>query len=95
MHINTQTHYTHTQKLNSLGVNNSSEPFNPDSVIFNFSSVTLSPRLKIILAYGLDFCLPIFKLDFYRYFLSYEKLSAGLSRFNCINTSELKHNFTL
>ena len=26
------------------------------------------PRIKTLLAYGLDFCLPVYKIDFYKYF---------------------------
>ena len=74
-HLHRTTVATHCKKLESLGVNSSIQPCDPDSVIFNFSSVTLSPRLRILLAYGLEFCLPSFRLNFYKYFLSFERLS--------------------
>ena len=35
-------------------------------------------RLKILLAYGLDFHLPVYKIDFYKYFLAYESLIARM-----------------
>ena len=34
----------------------------------------MSHRLKTILAFGLDFALPVYNIDFYRYFLAFEKL---------------------
>ena len=55
---------THNRKLNSLVVNNNIRPCNHEQVIFNYSSIVLSPRMEILLAYGLDFCLPVHKLDF-------------------------------
>ena len=77
----TATSLTHTKKLENLGVRNDLEPCNPDAVIFNFSSVTLSPRLKYLLAFGLDFCLPVYSINFNQYFLSFEKLIQALK--NC------------
>ena len=53
-------------------------PLNPDKVVYNFSSATIPTRVKIFLAFGLDFCLPVYRIDFYRYFLSFEKLILSL-----------------
>ena len=63
----------HGKKLSALGIDSSSQFHNPDAVIFNFSSVTVPCRVKILFAFGLDFCLPVHKIDFNKYFLSFEK----------------------
>ena len=68
------------RKLQSLGVSNDLAPCNPDNVIFKFSLETLSPRLRTIMAFGLDFCLPVWKLDFYNYFARFEKMFHDISR---------------
>ena len=68
----------HTRKLSNPGINNDIAPCDPDKVVFNFSRVTLSGRTKTLLAYGLDFCLPVYKLDYYTYFLSLECLVSRL-----------------
>ena len=72
------TKKTHTKKLHNLGLENDITPCDPDTVIHNYSSVTLAPRIKLLLAFGLDFRLPIFKLDYYKYYLSFEKLAYNL-----------------
>ena len=61
------------------------------NAVFNFSSVCLSPRLKILLAYILDFSLPINRLDFYKYFLPFESLISRVKNFHfndCSNFPE-------
>ena len=65
---------THRRKLSNLGANNSISPLDPNQVIFNFSSRSLTSKEKNLLAYGLNFNLPIFKLDFFNFFLSFERL---------------------
>ena len=61
---------SHNRKLSNLGINNDLNPCDPNRVVFNYSSIELSPRLRTILAFGLDFCLPVYKINFYNYFLS-------------------------
>jgi len=78
---------THKKKLNSLGVNSEIQPCDPDRVVHNFSSVTLSSRLKTLLAYGLDFGLPVYKVDFFKYFLSFEKLVFSLKSSTIVGDS--------
>ena len=39
-------------------------------------------RLKILLAYDLDFSLPIYGLDFYKYFLPFESLISRVKNFH-------------
>ena len=58
-----------TRKLRNFGIYNSLKPCDPNSVIFNFSSTILAHRVKVLLAYGLDFCISVYKLHLYRYFL--------------------------
>lgn len=84
------TEETHKNKLHKLGIQNEIAPCNPDNVIFNFSSHALANRTKFLLAFGLDFCLPIYKLDFYKYFLAFEKLVYVLTNDNCANFREFK-----
>lgn len=73
-----KTKTVHDNKLKKLGIDNELEPCNPENVIFNFSSKSISARLKILLSFGLDFGLPVYKLDFYEYFLSFERLASIL-----------------
>ena len=73
-----KTRKTHDKKLSNLGIHGPIQPHDPDKVIFNFSSTPLSPRLKTLLAFGLDFGLPVFKINFYSYFLAFEKLVHNL-----------------
>ena len=75
-----RTKATHRKKLHNLGINGDIAPCNPDNVIFNFSSFTLTPRMKFLLAFGTDFNLPVFNLDFFKYFLSFEKLAFSLKQ---------------
>ena len=64
----------HDRKLRRIGIDNSLQPCDPKKVIFNFSSKTLSTRIKFLLAFGIDFKLPIWKLNYYDYFLCFESL---------------------
>ena len=73
------------RKLENLGIRNDITPCDPDKIIFNFSDVTLTPRLKFLLAFGLDFGLPVFKLSFEKYFLCFEKLAYQLKNLNKIS----------
>ena len=69
----------HTKKLRKLGITSNIEPCNPDKVIFNLSSKPLPPRVKVLLAFGLDFKLPTWSLNFYRYFLHFERLVGAIA----------------
>jgi len=74
---------THDKKLKNLNIHNNLVPCDPDSVVFNYSSVSLSPKLKTLLAFGLDFCLPIYKLNYFQYFLKFECLASRVKRLDC------------
>ena len=71
---------THKRKLHSIGIDCTLEPVNPDKVIFNYSTIQLPDRIRYLLAFGLEFCVPIFKLNYFKYFLSFEKLAYTLQR---------------
>ena len=73
-----RTKSTHEKKLSNLGINIELAPCNPDDVIHNYSSFTLPDRLRFLLAFGLDFCLPVTKLDYFKYFSAFETLSVKL-----------------
>ena len=68
------------RKLADMGILNDLNPVNPDKTVLNFSKFSLSSRLKTLLAFGLDFGLPISKLNFFHYFLKFEELYNSLSR---------------
>ena len=70
----------HERKLIKIGGKHSLSSCDPDKVVFNLSSVTLSFREKFLLSFGLDFCLPIYKPSFYKYFLDFESLVARLKQ---------------
>ena len=74
------TRLTHEKKLHALGVRSHIEPCNPERVIFNYSSVNIPTRVRLLLAFGQDFGLPIFKLDYVKYFFSFEKLAYKLKK---------------
>lgn len=82
------TSSTHERKLRDLGIKNNVSPCNPDKIVFNFSSICLTARMQILLAYGLDFCLPIYKVDFYKYFLSFESLVSRIKSLNLDKTAD-------
>ena len=65
-----------------MGINNDLAPCDPDKVIHNYSSLVIPDRIRFLLAFGLDFCLPVYKLDFFKYFSSYENLADRLKRLN-------------
>ena len=69
----------HDRKLRRIGIDNSLHPCDPNKVIFNLSSKTLSSRIKILLAFGVDFKLPVWKLNFFDYFLHFESLIQSIS----------------
>ena len=74
-----------SRKLNNLGFLNRLKPLDPSKVIFNYSNYQLSSKESNILALGLNFRLPIFKLNFYNFFLSFEKLYNLLDKCSVYN----------
>ena len=63
----------HHKKLQNIGLRQN-ENIDPHSVIKNLSKRVLSNKELTLLALGLKFKIPIFKLDFYEYFLRFESL---------------------
>ena len=76
---------THSRKLNNLGILNTLKPLDPSKVIFNYSHYQLTSRESNILALGLNFRLPVFKLNYYKFFLSFEKLYNVLNKCSILN----------
>ena len=64
----------HKRKISNLGGRYDLTSCDPSKVVFNLSRYELSEREKFLLSFGLNFCLPITKLKFNRYFLSFESL---------------------
>ena len=60
-------------KILKLGKNSLSR-HNPDKVIYNFSSVTLSVSDKSLLNKGLNFALPPASLEYSEYLIDYQPL---------------------
>ena len=89
------------RKLYNLGIHNNLGPFDPNKVIVNLSKRVLTNRERNLLAFGLSFSLPIFKIDFYKYFLSFERLHKTLSTFlpynvnNNVNLKSCLHNLSM
>ena len=71
-----ETTKIHSRKMANLSLNNNLEPSNLNGTVFNFSSITLSSKLKFIPAIGLDFCLPVYKINYVRNFFGFEKLAS-------------------
>ena len=88
----TKTLATHEKKLAALGVKQSIEPCDPDKVIFNYSSISIPHRVKQLLAFGLDFGLPVFNLDYIKYFFHFEKIAFC---FKNLGTSEQYGNLVM
>ena len=77
---NNRTSEIHQKKLKSLGITNSLDSLDPNKVIFNHSSRKLSPKEEGLLAYGLNFKLPHFHINFYKHFLCFENLYSYLDK---------------
>ena len=75
----------HRKKLENLGISSQMYPLDPNVVIFNFSNKILSDKERNLLTLGLNFKLPIYRLNFFDYFLSFENLYNYLSKFDIFN----------
>ena len=65
------TNRTHERKLLKLGIHKPNF-IAPSDVIFNFSNYVLSRKEELLLALGLDFCLPNYKPKYTDFFLAFE-----------------------
>ena len=88
-------------KLNNLGIHKNLSPYDPNKVIVNLSKRILNNKERNLLAFGFNFALPVFKIDFYKYFLSFERLYKTLSFLqpynanNSINLKSCLHNLSM
>ena len=58
---------THLKNLQHLGIYNELRPCDPKRVVHNLSSKPIPSRVRTLLAFGLDFRLPVWKLNFFQY----------------------------
>ena len=70
----------HKVKIEKIGGRIDFKTCDSKSVLFNFSDYNLSSREKLLLSLGLDFKLPAYKPDFYRYFLEFEIFLSRMKR---------------
>ena len=75
----------HEKKLRKLQLSPLSAGLSVDKVIFNYSNRILTASESKILLLGLDFGLPLRKLNFNKYYLIFEKLFLQLQNFNIYN----------
>ena len=81
----------HDRKLRKIGMDNDISLCDPNNVVSNYNSIDLPSRTKTLLAYGLDFCLPVHNINFYKYFLPIGRLVSSmkyLSFHNIVNFTE-------
>ena len=64
----------HSKKLFNLGLEFSKVSHDPDKIIFNYSSYTLTKSEKSLLCKGLNFAIPPDKLEYSDYLLPFELL---------------------
>ena len=77
----------HKYKLNKLRLSPLAFTLNPTGVIFNISDRILSSKEKHMLLLGLDFSLPVTKLNFHKYFLQFEKCYNIFSNITIYNSA--------
>ena len=83
----------HENKLKNLGISSQMYPLDPNIVIFNFSNRTFTDKERNLLTLGLNFKLPIYRLSFFDYFLSFENLYSYLSKFSLYNPNNIPNIF--
>ena len=76
--IDVKTRSIHDRKLFNLGICAIRHLVNPDLVIKNFSDRELSKDEINVLMLGLDFGVPIDRINYFTYFLCFEKLAKQL-----------------
>ena len=88
-----KTSAVHQKKLTTMGAGNQLLPCDPNKTVLNFSSISLSPRIRTLLAFGLEFCLHVhvYRLNFFAYYFKFEKMFYSLSTHSDgMNISEFK-----
>ena len=78
-------HLTLRKKLANQGVHYELKPCDPNLVVFNYSSIHTSHKLKTLLSFGLNFGLPLYKTNFFKYYYSIEKLGKHLKDKHCLD----------
>ena len=76
-------------------ISNDLNPCNPEKTVLNFNSTINSYRLRTFLAFGLDFCLPIYKINYHKYFLKFDRFLHNVmnnKNAHCTNPSEFQSN---
>jgi len=68
----------HNRKLTNIGASSQLKSCDPDTVITNLSTYTLSHREKFLLSFGLEFSIPLYKAKFIDHFLPFEQLISSL-----------------
>ena len=81
------------RKLFRLGLESEYEKLDPDKLIFNLSSRVLTSEEKDALSLGLKFAFPTKKLNFYHYFLPFERLISCLKDHNIYGDDTSKNIF--
>jgi len=77
-----RTRTVHEKKLNRLGISLIKSELSPKTIIHNLSDRVLTGNEEKILMLGLDFGLPIRKLNFFKYHLVFENLFSKLDNIN-------------
>ena len=96
--VKNKTKVIHEKKLNRLGIQSLTSGLDATSVIYNFSNRVLSNDEKRLLLLGLDFKLPIVKLNFVKYYLLWEKLCYSFNSlpiYDCIPNARDMFNSVL
>ena len=77
----------HHRKLKNLGID-LLKKVDVNKVIFNLSSRNISSQEKEVLTLGLDFCLKPSKVNYFKYFLSFERFCGILKSFDKYGSEE-------
>jgi len=88
-----RTKTVHEKKLNSLGISLIKCQLIPQKIIHNISSRILTENEKKVLMLGLDFGLPIRKLNFFKYHLVFENFFSKLGNISIHNCYENSRHF--
>ena len=78
---------THYKELFNLGLFHKVNRLEPNKLIFTFSNKILTTEDIDCLCHGLKFALPLKKINYYRWFLSFEKLSYKLKNLPIFDSS--------
>ena len=80
---------THERKFKKLEIDNNLNCIDPIKVIFNLSSRSLTEKEESLLSFGLNIKLPNFKINHFKFFLSFEISYNNLSKLEAYNDNGL------